>query len=240
VRLDFVDVALVLDMSTSMLRPSASGVIKREAVLQAARDFVSLMSLDPAPETGRHDQVAVVWFNSGTGIEQSLTRDRAAILGALDRLPLRTAQGTRLDLAFLTGADALAEPSRQSANQPVMVLLTDGLPTGVPTPMPAGSMDDAVLAAANAAKARGIAVFTIGVGRPDAPEYSDRVNPVLLAACASEPGMFFLAADAAALAEIYRRIARTFCATRDLARPFHLYVPIYYWTNSPGGHYTFP
>ncbi len=226
-------------MSTSMLRATASGNIKREVVLQAAKDFVGLLSMEPAPGTGRRDRVAVVWFNDQAGIEQPLTGNRAAAQAAIDRLPGRTAQGTRLDLAFLKGAEAVPPESRLPENIPVMIMLTDGLPNRVPFP-PGGRQEDTVLAAANQAKSQGIRVYTIGVGRPDAPDIVDRVDPVLLSGCASDPSKFFLAPEAEDLTEIYRQIAREFCANPTVDRPHRIFLPIYYWTNDPDARRVFP
>lgn len=234
-----MDLVLVLDMSTSMLRETAAGNVKRDVVLQAAKDFVLLLAMEPAPGTNRRDRVAVVWFNDLAGIEQPLTGDRAAALAAIDRLPGRSAQGTRLDLAFLQGAAAVPPAIRLPDNIPVMIMLTDGLPNRVPFP-PGGRQEDTVLAAANQAKAEGIQIYTIGVGRPDAPNIVDRVDPVLLGACASDPSMFFLAPEAEDLAEIYRQIAREFCAIPSVSRPHHVYLPIFHWTNDPDGRRVFP
>jgi Mg-chelatase subunit ChlD len=232
-RAGYADFVLVMDVSTSMLRETSSGAIKQDVVIQAARDFVRLLSLDPDQQTGGSDQLAVVWFNDNTGQEQALTNNRAALTAAIDRLPGRTAQGTRLDKAFLAGAAAFASPTRQNSNQPVIILLTDGLPNRVPIP-PGGTQEDTVLAAADKAKALGIQIFTIGVGDPDAPDIVDRVNPELLAACASDPSMSFIAPEPEDLAEIYQQIASTFCASGGgTPRPYRIYIPVYYWTNDP-------
>jgi hypothetical protein len=128
---------------------------------------------------------------------------------AIDGLPAHMAEGTRLDLAFDAGRAARAGPGRDPANTPVIVLLTDGLPNRVPTPRPTGSQEDTVLAAAARAKAAGIRVYTIGVGRPDAPDIIDRINLDLLSAAASNPNMFYQAPDAEELARIYDQVAYT-------------------------------
>ncbi|MCE7938942.1 MAG: VWA domain-containing protein, partial [Chloroflexi bacterium CFX6] len=77
------------------------------------------------------------------------------------------------------------------AAQPAVVVLTDGRSN----PRPAA---EAVERAA-AAKARGVAVFTVGLG--------DDVDAEALAAMASRPAFAFHTADAEALAGIYRAIA---------------------------------
>ena len=89
----------------------------------------------------------------------------------------------------------------------MVVLLTDGLPNRVPTPAAGGSQEDTVLAVAAELKAAGIRLYTIGVGRPDAPELADRINPDLLRAAASGPELYFEAPDAEDLARIYGEVA---------------------------------
>jgi Mg-chelatase subunit ChlD len=201
------DVVLVLDVSTSMRRLTRSGRPKLAAVQDAARLFLGRVDL--GGDEGSHDQVAIVGFNDGVWVEQPLTSDPAALAQAVDRLPARMAEGTRLDLALTAGEAALHDPARIAANAPVVVLLTDGLPNRVPTPAPAGSQEDTVLAAAARLKASGAQLFTIGVGTGDAPDILDRINVDLLRAAASRPDMFFQAPDAEDLARIYAEVAVT-------------------------------
>jgi Mg-chelatase subunit ChlD len=202
------DVVLAIDMSTSMRHRTGDGRPKQDAVLAAGRAFLDQMSL-AADSQGHRDQVAIVGFNERAWIEQELTDDRAAVGAALDRLPKGIAEGTRLDLAIDRGAEALSGPARRAGNTAVMVLLTDGMPNRVPTPAPAGSQEDTVLAAAGRAKAAGIRVYTIGVGLPNAADPSAQINPDLLRRIASEPRMYFQTWSASELAAIYREIAYT-------------------------------
>jgi Mg-chelatase subunit ChlD len=209
------DVVVVIDMSTSMDRRSTAGRRKLEAAQAAVRAFVGQMKL--APDAGGYDQVAIVGFNDSWWIEQGLTADRAALGRAIDALPNRMAQGTRLDLAVTGGLAALAGPGRNPANTPVMVLLTDGLPNRVPTPVPAGSQEDTVRAAAQKAKDGGVRLYTVGLGEPT------DIDAALLSAMASAGDMFYYAPDAEALAEIYAQIAYTIgCPSgrHDWGRPW--------------------
>ncbi len=216
----FSDVALVLDMSTSMDRESApdSGRSKQAAVIEAAKMFVGQMQLAPN-QFGQHDQVSIVWFNNKAEIEQQLTNDAGALHAALDRLPMRRAEFTRLDLAFERGAEALPAHLRKlnQGNYPngdkipdnigAIVMLTDGLPNRVPAgPTPgcahSQSQEDTVLCRADAAKAQGFVVFTIGVGKPKPPivtdprQLIDAVDVQLLTECATDPTKFYLAPTA--------------------------------------------
>jgi hypothetical protein len=83
----------------------------------------------------------------------------------------------------------------------VLIVLTDGLPNRVPTPVAGGSQEDTVLAMARWAKSRGSKVYTVGLGAPE------DIDETLLAECASEPGLFYYAPDGEDLARIYREIA---------------------------------
>lgn len=177
------DVALVLDMSTSMQRRTSAGRAKADAARDAAWLFVGLLQ--------HGDRAAVVGFNNTAWLEQGLTADRQAAQAALARLPGRMAEGTRLDLAIIQGA---------STGAGVVVLLTDGLPNHVPFP-PGGRQEDTVLSAARAAKAAGARLYTIGLGSPG------DVLDDLLREVASSPGDAYDAPDGEDLAGIYRQIA---------------------------------
>lgn len=200
-RTQHADVVVVIDVSTSMDRLTSAGRSKMEAAQAAVRAFVGQMKLTPG--AGGYDQVAIVGFNDSWWIQQGLSADRAALERAIAALPERSAQGTRLDLAVAGGLAALAGPGRNPANTPVVVLLTDGLPNRVPTPVPSGSQEDTVRAAARRAKDGGVALYTVGLGQP-----AD-IDAALLGDMASRPDMFFYAPDAEELAAIYAQIAYT-------------------------------
>jgi len=79
-----------------------------------------------------------------------------------------------------------------------------------------GSQEDTVLAEADRAHRAGILVYTIGLGRPDSPEPSERINPVLLRNVASKPSMYYETPDADDLADIYSQIAHVIdCPPED-------------------------
>ena len=177
------DVALLIDTSGSMSQTtSPGGPTKLVAARDAARDFLGQLV------AGR-DQAAVIQFNNKADALVDLTDDPAVAIAALDRLGQAT--GTRIDLALGAGLDVLTGPNRRAANNPVLILLTDGEPSGT-TP-------EAVRAAAERAKAADLLVFTIGLGQD--------VDPDLLRDVAGRPEWYFAAPDTADLAEIYGRIA---------------------------------
>ena len=194
------DIMLVLDMSTSMQRTTSDGRIKVDAAIEAARAFVSELDLE-RDGWGRQDQLGIVGFNGSAWTETTLTENRERIDQALSRLPERMAEGTRLDLALSEGLNAWFSSGRIPENRPVMVLLTDGLPNKVPTPVPSGRQEDTVLAEAARVKAAGMRVFTIGLGLPD------DVFRELLEGMASNPRDHYFAPDSEDLSDIYRQIA---------------------------------
>ncbi|MFI0607302.1 MAG: VWA domain-containing protein [Anaerolineae bacterium] len=114
--------------------------------------------------------------------------DIAAVTAGLDRLT--QASGTRIDLALDSVVAKLTGSARRAGNNPVIILLTDGEPTGTTT--------DAVQQAALRAKATGMLVFTIGLGQA--------VDEALLGSIASRPEWAYLAPDTSDLAGIYERI----------------------------------
>jgi Mg-chelatase subunit ChlD/DNA-binding beta-propeller fold protein YncE len=182
-RRQHVDVVLVLDTSDSMLDPAPGGGTKLMAALAAARGFVGLLDL-PA------DGAAVVYFNAQAAVWQALTHERGALNAALGGLP--QGPGTRIDLGLQRAAEALAGPNRSVTNLPVVVLLTDGRPTG--------TTDDTVVQAAAALQGNRVTLYVIGLGAD--------VDRGLLARVASDANHLVLAPDAAALARIYADIAR--------------------------------
>lgn len=207
-----VDVALVVDVSSSMRRPAGDGGTKLDAVLRAARAFVE--QFQPTEARGR---VAVVAFNNEAWLLQPLTSDRALLDAALAGLPRRMAEGTRLDLGLSAGAAALAAVPAPRLR--AMVFLTDGLPNRVPTPMAGGTQEDTVLVAAAAARAAGIRIQTVGYGREDALELVDRILPWLLRAIAGDTGGYSETDDAGVLAEVFRSLAAKLGCVKEVQWP---------------------
>ncbi|MBK8540645.1 MAG: VWA domain-containing protein [Ardenticatenia bacterium] len=95
-----------------------------------------------------------------------------------------------MDLALDSVVAKLTGSARRPGNNPVIILLTDGEPTGTTT--------DAVQQAALRAKGAGMLVFTIGLGQA--------VDQALLGSIASRPEWAYLAPDTSDLAGIYERI----------------------------------
>lgn len=175
-----LDVALVLDASSSMTEPSATGAgTKLDAARAAAQRFVQLVDAD--------DRVAVVSFHASATRHTGLTSDPAALAAALDGIT--SAVGTRIDLGLVEAAAAL-EAARPTA-LPVVIVLTDGLQNDPPGNAP-------VLAAAARLKAGEAIVFAIGLGAT--------IDRTLLETVASTPDRFYPSPTDQDLAAIYADI----------------------------------
>jgi Mg-chelatase subunit ChlD len=177
-----VDVALVIDASTSMGEPTSAGRSKLAAAIAGAGQFMDALDL-------AHDQAAVVSFNATATTLQGLTSDRAALKAALAQIAM--AQYTRLDLGIAYARQELASSHHRADSQAAMIVLTDGRAN------PVGP--DAAVAEAAQAKAAGVIVFTIGLGND--------LDLAALEAIASQPEYFYRTADAEDLAAIYGQIA---------------------------------
>jgi hypothetical protein len=197
-----LDIALVIDLSTSMLREIPGGDTKLDAVQEAARAFVEV--LGPAMDEGLA-RVALVVFNDRARRVLHLVGDRQRVLDEIEGLPAHLAEGTRLDLALGEGARALEDARSDALTS--LILLTDGLPNRVPTPTTGGGQEETVLEAAEKAREAGIRIHTIGVGSPTAADPVDRIHPDLLRGIAGDPKRYLEAASRGALIEAYRGIA---------------------------------
>ena len=128
-------------------------------------------------------------FNNAARVVVPLSDGGAAAVAGLALLTQDN--GTRIDLGLDAAAGALAVPERKASNTPVIILLTDGEPTGA-TP-------DEVRVAALRAKGAGMLVYTIGLGTS--------IDVALMRDVATKPEWFYSAPDTADLAAIYGQIA---------------------------------
>jgi uncharacterized protein YegL len=168
------DVLLVLDRSGSM-----SGQ-KIQDAKAAAKGFLDRMDLST-------DQVGLVSFSDVATLNQVLTQMAGPVRTAIDGL---VASGNTNITDAITKAQAeLTSARHRTGNQPVIVLLSDGVPTAGGDPRPAAA----------AAKAAGTRIFTIGLGAD--------VDPNLLRDLASSPSDYFPAPTSSQLDAIYQQIA---------------------------------
>lgn len=142
-----VDVALVLDTSSSMSGP------KLDAAVAAARTFLRLLTFP-------RDHAAIIAFSSDAPLVRPLGSSRADLEAGLTQLPGGT--GTRIDLGLAAAIAELKGERGRSGAAPVVVLLTDGRPDGGTL---ASVRDHAELA-----RRLRITVYAIGLGQDVLPD----------------------------------------------------------------------
>ena len=185
--LQTMDVALVIDTSTSMSEPTrAGGQAKMDAAIEAAQMLVELLK--------DADQATVVGFNATASLKIGLTNDHVAVRAALAGLRDDQASGTNIYAGLRTAYDELTGQRHVAGHTRSIVLVTDGRHND-----PQYGVDDIRQLAAEIHD-RGIDIVTVGLG-------SD-LDEDLLRDVASEPGYYFRAPDASDLLDIYREIVR--------------------------------
>lgn len=176
------DVILAIDTSSSMDKPAETGGTRLDAAKGAAETFLHLLDFPT-------DQAGIVSFGTTATLQHPLSVDITSLANEL--YSLSVAGLTRMDLALTKSRQELTGPRHKTANTPVVILLTDGLPNGTTA--------EAVLAEATAAKAAGIVIYTIGLG--------NEVDVSLMQSMATTPAYYYQAPTTAELMDIYRQIA---------------------------------
>lgn len=167
-----IDVILVVDESGSM------GGEKIATARAAARNFVAELDLEQA-------RVGVVGFDTTSRLRVGLSDNATEIFTAIDML--RAMGGTRIDLGLGDARREMERNGRAGVARPVFVLLSDGYNNAGHEP---------VLREADAAKAAGIEIFTIGLNADEA----------LMIAVATSPEHYFTSASAHLLYAIFDAI----------------------------------
>lgn len=198
-----VDIVLAIDISRSMSASDMGGGTRLDVARATARDFAR----------GRpHDRVGVVGF-AGTAFTQCpLTLDHETLVSLVDGLNFGLAEdGTAIGMGLATSVQRLRESRTPSK---VVVLLTDGENNR-------GAIDP--LTAADLAKALGVKVYSILVGRPSVEPVTvddpvrGRVQVLMNVGVDERPlveiarrtgGRFFRAGDASTLSGVYAEIDR--------------------------------
>lgn len=217
-----IDIMVALDISSSML----------------AEDFAP-NRLGAAKETlggfieGRpHDRIGLVAFAAEALTQVPATTDHALLGAALGNVRVGILQdGTAIGLGLATAANRLKQAPGSSK---VLILMSDGENNR-------GSVDPA--AAAKAAAAFGIRVFTIGVGsrgraRIPVAVANGRLQYALMPVSIDEPllrqiatvtgGRYYRATDARALQQVYDeidRLVKTRVQVRRYVRFTERYLP---------------
>jgi Ca-activated chloride channel family protein len=144
-----VEIALALDISGSMASLDFEPRNRLEAAKLVIGDFIAERP---------YDKIGLVIFSSEAYSQSPLTLDHNMVTRSLGQAELAAElgieDGTAIGLGIANAANMLAHSDTESK---VVVLLTDGVNN-------AGQIDP--LTAAEAAKALGIKVYTIGAARP--------------------------------------------------------------------------
>ncbi len=221
VKVEGIDIALVLDVSDSMSLPfQGGGNDLRSRFAVAKEEAIHFI------EQREHDAIALVLFGNGAVSRCPLTLDKRVLRQIIEEVELGKvvdAEGTTLFTAMVTAANRLKQSKSKSK---LMVLLTDG------TPM--REITDPKLAL-EVTKQMGIRVHTVGIGGEGAlfhPLYGPLpgVDRQLLDTIARETGgLSFLAHNAKDMRRIYEEIDRlerteqempVFSSYRELFQPF--------------------
>ncbi len=185
------DVVLALDISGSMDQrdfQSTDGAPKQRlaAVKDVMRTFI-------AERQG--DRMALIIFGTRAFVQAPFTEDFNSLNGFLDQTQVGMA-GPNTALGDAIGLGIRSFESSE-VDQRLMIVLSDGADTS--------SRMTPVNAAAIAAE-KGVAIYTIGVGDPNASG-EDRVDLDALKAIAERTGgQYFFASDETALAQTYQHI----------------------------------
>jgi len=196
-----VEIALALDISGSMASLDFEPSNRLDASKQVIGDFVA---------ERQYDKLGLVVFASDAFNQSPLTLDHSMLSRSLDQVELATdlgiEDGTAIGLGIANAANMLANSEAESK---VVILLTDGVNNS-------GQIDP--LSAAEAAKALGIKVYTIGAARPgQVPvpvqgssqivyQESTLDEETLMQVADITGGMYFRAEDTVGLSEIYDEI----------------------------------
>ena len=197
-----VDIVLALDRSGSMASDSTNPPQPLTVAKNAAARFVERLTAV--------DQAAYVSFATEAShpIDQTLTHDILRLKRAIERTAIGKSglQYTNIGDAIRRAVNELATYRASEKARPIIVLLTDGIPTRPENPQDPADKEYPSLYAqklADEAKAQDIGIYTIGLG--------DEVKGDFLARLSTSPEYYYQAASGAELGEIYQEIATAIC-----------------------------
>ncbi len=204
IRREGIDIALVLDVSPSMLaedfKLKGNQVNRLEVVKAVASDFIK-----KRPD----DRIGVVVFAGKTYILSPLTWDHEWCISRLNEIKIGMIEdGTAIGSALATAINRLKDSPVKSK---VIILLTDGVNN---------SGDVAPETAAQAAKVKSIVIYTIGAGTKGLVPFPTTENglkvyqniridmdeALLTRIAESTGGRYFPAADTQSLTAVFERI----------------------------------
>lgn len=227
---DGVDIALALDISGSMAALDFEPENRLEAARQVLETFIAARPFD---------RLGLVVFASDAFKQAPLTVDHQVLGRQLDQVRLASElnlqDGTAIGQGLAAAADLLTgSPAKGRA----IILLTDGVNN-------AGDIDP--LTAAEAARALGIRVYTIGAGKPGQVPFpvpglfgmqrqyidSELDEDLLRQVAERTGGRYFRAENSEGLREIYAEIDRLEKSDYQLQR-LDRYTERFAWLLLPG------
>jgi Ca-activated chloride channel family protein len=227
-----IDIVLGLDVSGSMQALDFLVDNRRVNRIEVVKSVVSKF-IEERPS----DRIGLIAFAAAPYLVSPLTLDHDWLLQNLDRVSTAVAaeDGTAIGSAIAAGVNRLRTTAAKSK---VVILLTDGMNnTGKISP----------IAAAEAARALGVKIYTIGVGvRGMAPipvrdelgnihMIMDKVDvdeKTLEAVAGATGGTFYRATDTDSLQKIYEQINRLE-KTAQTVQKFEHYDELYSWALIP-------
>jgi Ca-activated chloride channel family protein len=227
-----IDIVLGLDVSGSMQALDFSVDRYRVNRIAVVKSVVARF-IEQRP----NDRIGLIAFAGSPNVVSPLTLDHDWLLQNLERVDIGSGgdDGTAIGSAIAAAVNHLRTTSAKSK---VVILLTDGVNnSGKITP----------LAAAEAARALGVKVYTIGVGvRGKAPipvkDESGRVRIImatvdvdektLQAVAAETGGLFYRATDTDSLEKIYEQINRYETSAQTVQKFEHV-EELYRWILYP-------
>ena len=232
VRASGVDIMLGVDVSGSMQARDMLGPDGAMSRLDAAKEVVGHFVRDRGS-----DRIGLVAFAGQPYLASPLTLDHDWVLQQLEGLDASQAgDGTAIGSALASGVRRL---DAQDAKSKILVLLTDGQNN-------AGKISPA--AAAEAARALGVKVYTIGVGSSGealVPVADERGHEQLVKARVDVDeasmkhvaevtgGAFYRATDTQSLRDVYAAIDRSEKTTRT-SNAFTTHDEQFAWLAAPG------
>jgi Ca-activated chloride channel homolog len=228
-----IDIVLGLDVSGSMQALDFLIDDRRVNRIQVVKSVVSKF-IEERPD----DRIGLIAFAAAPYLVSPLTLDHDWLQQNLERVntALAADDGTAIGSAIAAGVNRLRTTNAKSK---VMILLTDGMNnTGKISP----------IAAAEAAKAMGVKIYTIGVGvRGMAPilvkdnagnshiimDKVDVDEKTLQTVANETGGNFYRATDTDSLQKIYEQINRLE-KTAQTVQKFEHYDELYSWALIPG------
>ncbi len=218
-----VDIVLALDISSSMLAEDFKPNNRLEAAKLVAADFIR----------GRtNDRIGMVVFAAKSFTQCPLTLDYGILLNFIEEIEIGMIEdGTAIGMAIANAASRLRDSKAKSK---VVILLTDGQNNR-------GQLDP--LTAAKVAKAFGIRIYAIGVGKRgdalfpvDDPIWGKRYvrmpvkidEKILKEIAQITGGSYFRATDKESLEKIFEEIdglEKTKIEVKEFTRYSEMFVP---------------